>query len=161
MFKSILAVVLLFASASAQPKPATKGADAPSPVLMTKIIAAWNTGDPANAAPYYDKSPDNVYFDFAPLQYKGWDEYDAGVKRALATFQSLKFTVHDDARVHRAGNTAWGTATWSAQGKLKNGNGVSLEGRWTIIWQRKATHWLVVHEHFSVPWTPEPESRHR
>jgi len=83
------------------------------------------------------------------------------VKQALAMFQSLKFTLHDDAKVHRAGNLAWGTATWSGQGKLKNGNGVGLEGRWTVIWEKKSGNWLVVHEHFSVPWTPEAESRHR
>lgn len=160
MYKIIIFVFLLRASGFSQSKPAAN-AEVPSKALMSKILAAWNTGDPAKAAPFYDKTPTNVYFDFAPLQYKGWNEYDAGVKQAMATFQSLKFTLHDDAKVHRAGNTAWGTATWSGQGKLKNGNGVSLEGRWTCIWEKKGANWLIVHEHFSVPWAPESESRHR
>jgi ketosteroid isomerase-like protein len=161
MYKNTIVILLLCASGFAQSKPATKVTGVPSKALMTKILAAWNTGDPANAAPFYDKTPTNVYFDFAPLQYKGWDEYESGVKQALATFQSLKFDLHDDARVHRDGDAAWGTATWSAQGKLRNGNGVSLEGRWTCIWKKKGPNWLVVHEHFSVPWAPESESRHR
>jgi ketosteroid isomerase-like protein len=158
---SVVVLLLLCTSLLAQSNPTSKAAEAPGPALMTKILAAWNTGDPANAAPYYDKSPDNVYFDFAPMQYKGWNEYDAGVKQALASFQSLKFTMHDDAKVHHAGNSAWATTTWSAQGKLKNGNGVGLEGRWTVIWEKRGNKWLIVHEHFSVPWVPDSESRHR
>ncbi len=160
MYRSLLISLLLCASAFAQSTPA-KSTGAPTAVLMQKVIAAWNTGDPANAAAFYDKTPTNVYFDIAPLQYHGWKEYAEGVKQMFATFESMKFTLHNDAKVHRAGNTAWGTATWSADGKLKTGNGVSLEGRWTVIWEKKGSQWLVVHEHFSAPWQPEPESRHR
>jgi ketosteroid isomerase-like protein len=161
MHRTLFIGLLCCASAVAQTQPASKQTDLPSSALMSRIIAAWNTGDPANAAPFYDKEPANVYFDFAPLEYKGWNEFDAGVRQALAMFQSLKFALHDRARVHRAGGTAWGTATWTAQGKLNNGNLVSLQGRWTCIWEKRGANWRVVHEHFSVPWMPEPESRHR
>jgi ketosteroid isomerase-like protein len=161
MYRSIVVGILLCASAFAQAKTATKTANVPSPALMSRILAAWSSGNPANAAPFYDKSPADVFYDFAPLQYKGWTDYEAGVKQALGTFEYLKLTLHDDARVHRSGNIAWGTATWSGEGKLKNGNKLVLEGRWTLVWEKKGANWLVVHEHFSVPWTPEPESRHR
>jgi ketosteroid isomerase-like protein len=163
MLKRLLIPLLLCATAFSQAKPATQAAasskEVPSAALLQKIIAAWNTGDPANAAPFYDKTPTNVYFDIAPLQYKGWDEYQAGVKELFAAFESMKFSLHDDARIHNAGNTAWGTVTWTAQGKMKNGNGVNLDGRWTCIWEKKGKNWLIVHEHFSAPFTPPSESR--
>jgi ketosteroid isomerase-like protein len=97
----------------------------------------------------------------APLQYKGWAEYESGLKQVLAGFEYLKLTVHDDAAVHRSGEWAWATATWSGDGKMKNGNKLDLEGRWTVIWQRKSGKWLIVHEHVSVPWSPPSEKRER
>jgi ketosteroid isomerase-like protein len=161
MYKIVIFAFFLCANGFSQSKPAAKPAEVPSPALMSNILAAWNTGDPTKAAPFYDKSANNVYFDIAPLKYRGWAEYDTGVRQILSTFQNFTFTLHDDVRIHRSGNTAWGTATWSGQGKLKNGNGVSLEGRWSCIWEKKGAHWLIVHEHHSVPWAPEAESRHR
>jgi ketosteroid isomerase-like protein len=159
MTRAISILLLLTTFASAQnSKPASS---APSPALMSTILAAWSTGDPAKAAPYYDKASTDVFYDFAPLQYKGWVAYEAGVKQALGTFEYLKLSLHNDAQVHRAGNTAWGTATWTGDGKLKTGNRVGLEGRWTVIWEKRGNKWLIVHEHFSVPWAPESESRHR
>jgi len=155
--KRIIAVFVVLSSLSlAQTQKIT-----PSPALMSSILDAWSAGGPAKAAVYYDKSPADIFFDLTPLEYKGWTEYNSGAPTALGVFDTIKFTLHGDAKVHRAGSTAWGTATWSAEGKLKNGNGVSLEGRWTVIWEKKGSQWLIVHEHLSAPWQPERESRHR
>ena len=161
MYRNTIFALLLCASGFSQSKPASKAPEVPNRALMFNIIAAWNTGDPAKAAPFYDQSPENVYFDITPLQYRGWKEYDEGVRKVFSDFQTFSLNLHDDARVHKAGNTAWGTATWSAQGKLKNGNGVSLEGRWTCIWEKKGGKWLIVHDTFSVPWAPPSERRER
>jgi len=160
--RKLFVVLLVLASvlASAQAKPG----DAPSKQLMAANLAAWSTGGPEAAAPFYDKSPENVYFDIAPVQYKGWTEYQAGVKEVLAGFETFKLTLRadDEPRIHTAGNWAWGTATFTADGKLKNGNAVDLTGRWTVIWQKKAGKWLIVHEHVSAPWGgPEPEKREK
>jgi hypothetical protein len=47
----------------------------PNPVEFTTIIAeyykAWNTLDLQKPAKYYDKDPNLVFYDIAPLQYKG------------------------------------------------------------------------------------------
>lgn len=154
--KHVIAVLLVASSLSL-----AQAQKAPTPALMSAILNAWSTGGPAKAAAYYDNSPTDIFFDLTPLQYKGWSEYNAGAPTALGLFETIKFTLHDDAKIHRAGNTTWGTATWTADGKLKTGNGVNLEGRWTVIWEKKGSQWLIVHEHFSTPWQPERESRHR
>lgn len=161
MYKIAAVCLLLCASAFGQSKETAKAAEVPSAALMQKIIAAWNTDDPANAARFYDKSSDDVFFDITPLEYRGWAAYEAGVKQQFAGFENLKFKLNNDEKVHHAGSTAWATATWEADGKMKNGNKVSLEGRWTVIWEKKAGKWLIVHEHFSAPWIPPSEMRQR
>ncbi len=164
-----LIATLLFASlfAMAQTRPITnpnKGhsnsraskagstsSSAPDKALMRKIWDAWNTLDPANAAPFYDKGAERVFFDITPLKYAGWQAYATGAKDVLAGFQSLNATVSDDAQVHTQGRLAWGTATWHADTVMKDGSSSPLDGRWTVVWEKRGDKWLIIHEHVSVP----------
>src|SRR5712691_7816443 len=43
--------------------------------LIARYYAAWNTLNPDIAAPLYAKDPGLVFYDIAPLKYKGWEEY--------------------------------------------------------------------------------------
>lgn len=119
--------------------------------LINRYYAAWNTGDPETAAPLYAKDPDLVFYDLAPLKYKGWAEYDKGVRALLSSMASLKITPYSDLRATRRGNIAWTTVTFHLSGKKKNGQEVELDGRHTVIWELRGRRWLIVHEHFSVP----------
>ncbi len=154
------ALMLIPASVLAFAKDA-KSADQPGKPLMEKILAAWSSGDPTKATPFYDQAAGNIYFDVAPLQYHGFSEYVEGAKQVVGMFQTFKLTVNDDVQVHPSGSWAWATATFKAEGKMVNGNGLSEQGRWTVIWQKKGGKWLVVHEHVSFPWTPPTERRQR
>ncbi len=158
---ALLAVLMCSFAVNAQLKATWERDNTPGKPLMEKVLKAWTSGDTASAARFYDKAAKNVYFDILPEQYKGIGEYEAGVKQAMEAFQSFQFTLHDDVMVHQSSNLAWATATWTGQGKQKNGNGVGLEGRWTVIWEKKGSKWLIVHEHLSVPWKPEGEMRQR
>ena len=60
--------------------------------LIDRYYAAWNTGNPDNAAPLYAQVKDLVFYDLTPLKYTGCAEYDAGVRQVLASFASAKFT---------------------------------------------------------------------
>jgi ketosteroid isomerase-like protein len=161
MRKLLLAFCVVSAvSAFSQSNSSAQPGDRPSKELMVAYCDAWSTGGPDKAAAFYDKSPDNVFFDIAPLKYKGWAEYEPGVKQMLSTFETAKLTLGDDVAIHPAGNWAWGTSTMTLSGKLKTGNQVSLPARWTAIWLNKGGKWLIVHEHVSVPWGgPESEKR--
>ncbi len=119
--------------------------------LMQTTLAAWETLDPKNPAPFYAQEADHVFFDITPLQYQGWAEYAEGVKKVLAGFSSLKFTLADDVRAHPHGNLAWATATWHADVVTKQGAKEGLDGRWTVVWEKRGNDWLIVHEHVSVP----------
>ena len=119
--------------------------------LMQQQLTAWEKLDPAQAAKFYDQDAGDVFFDLAPMKYDGWKDYDAGVKKTLAPFSSVKFILGDDVKVHRHGALTWATATWTADAVTKAGEKQSLAGRWTLVWEKRGSRWLVVHEHFSMP----------
>lgn len=121
------------------------------PALMRKVLDAWETKDPANAAPFYAKEASRAFFDLAPLKYAGWAEYSEGVKKLIADFASYKFTVNPDAQVQQRGNTAWATATLRMDSVMNNGAKSSMDVRWTVVWEKRGKDWLIVHEHVSVP----------
>lgn len=123
--------------------------------LMQTTLDAWSTLDPANAAPFYAKEADHVFYDISPLKYTGWAEYAEGVKKVLESFSSLKVTLGEDAAAHQHGNLAWATATWHGDTVTKGGSKEAMEGRWTVVWEKRGRDWLIIHEHFSVP-APAP-----
>ena len=126
--------------------------------LMRSTLDAWETLDPANPAPFYAKDADAAFYDIAPLKYASWAEYAEGVKKVVAGFASLKFTLADDLRTHQHGNLAWGTATWHADVVNKDGSKEGLDGRWTVVWEKRGKDWLIVHEHVSAPLPAPPDT---
>jgi ketosteroid isomerase-like protein len=130
-------------------------ADAEETALRTfvpKAIASWESMDIAKVEPYYAKDADFAYFDLTPMKYNNWAEYRAGVQNAVfAPNQSLKITLNDDLGVHRRGALAWATVTFGADLVSKQGANTHLNGRWTMVLEKRAGGWIVVHEHVSVP----------
>ncbi len=156
----ILAVLSLMTGADAQTVPAKKAANLalPDRKLMQQIMDAWATMNPADAAKYYDQSPDDVFFDDAGgVKFVGWKQYEDTIRKVLTTEQTTKWTVNDDAVAHRAGDYAWGTATVHTEYVFKNGSRQVMDERWTLIWINKGGKWLIVHEHFSAPPTDMPQ----
>jgi len=158
MLKRLFAVsVCLFAltfSAFAATKKAaaSKAATGPAPdkALMQKIWDGWSTLNPANTAQYYASGP-HTFFDIAPLKYSSWEEYQKGVSSVVAGYKSAKFTLNDDAEVHRNGDLVWGTATLKDEMTTKAGKVEMGNFRWTVIWENQDGKWLIVHEHVSAP----------
>jgi uncharacterized protein (TIGR02246 family) len=147
----LAAVLLLCAShvASGQEAGATSRADVNA--MMRRMVEAWQTLDPANVAPLYAKDATLAFYDIAPLKFTGWKEYASGTAQIFAGFSSLKVTLNDDLRTEQRGNVAWATTTFRADIVNKDGSKVALDGRWTVIWERRDRDWLIVHEHGSVP----------
>jgi hemoglobin len=123
--------------------------------LMRKTLDAWETLGSANAAPFYAKDADSVFFDVAPLRYDGWAEYAAGVRKNFPDLASVKFTP-SDIRVHPHGNLTWATANLHFEMAIRSGATQSLDGRWTLIWEKRGADWLIVHEHVSAPLASPP-----
>lgn len=120
--------------------------------LVPKIVASWETFDLAKIEPYYAKDADLTYFDLAPLKYNNWADYRATVPKVLfEPNTSLKLKVNDDLRVHSRGSLAWATFTFGADMTTKQAATSHLDGRWTMVLEKRGQGWIVVHEHVSAP----------
>ncbi len=120
--------------------------------LVPRVIASWESLDITKVEPYYATDAGFAYFDLAPMKYSNWAEYRAGVQKAIfEPNQSIKFKLNDDLGVHRRGSLAWATVTFGADIVNKQGASSHLNGRWTMVLEKRAHGWIVVHEHVSVP----------
>src|SRR6185503_19660135 len=79
--KTIAALAgLILLTATAASSQAMKAAAKPAPdaefkKLIAEYYKAWSSMNPNNASKYYAKDAGLVFFDIAPMQYHGWDEY--------------------------------------------------------------------------------------
>lgn len=146
--------IVLAAGVAAQPAK-TGGGSGPDRAQLEKVIAAWTTMNPANAAPFYAKDPGLAFYDIAPRKYTGWAEYEKGTTAMFKDVKSLSMKIGGDAQVRTAGNVAWGTATVDGMMVNKDGSSMKIDARWTTVWEKRGNDWLIVHEHFSMP-APEP-----
>ncbi len=143
---------------AAPAKKASAGSAVPDRALAQRVLDAWCTLDTSNAAPYYDKTPSNLYFDVVPRKYSGWQEYAKGAQAVMAGMQSFKMNLNPDFTFHRAGNVVWIATTVDAEAVMKDGKKEQWPMRWTAVWENKGGKWLIVHEHVSLP-MPEEEKK--
>jgi uncharacterized protein (TIGR02246 family) len=158
LLKSVLAMGVIFLVAlagAARTKMAEEKSapDAEFKALIEGYYAAWSTLNLDNAAKYYAKDADLIFYDIAPLKYKDWAEYRAGVQKAfIDVISGGKLTPNmNDLRVTRRGNIAWTTLTFHLSATPKAGGSMELDARHTAIWEKRDGKWLIVHEHISVP----------
>jgi ketosteroid isomerase-like protein len=120
--------------------------------LVPKIVASWESFDLAKIEPFYAQDADLTYFDLAPLKYNNWAEYRAGAQKFLFDPNTrIKLTVNNDLRVHSHGSFGWATFTFGAEITNKQGVTSHLDGRWTMLLEKRPKGWIVVHEHVSAP----------
>jgi ketosteroid isomerase-like protein len=147
----VLVALALFAAFPVAAQSPKKPTNAQLKELVPQIVAAWETFNLAKISPYYAADPDLTYFDIAPLKYDNWAEYKVGVQKTFFdTSKSIHFKLAD-LRVHSRGALAWATFTFGADIVNKQGASSHLDGRWTMILEKRGPHWVVVHEHVSVP----------
>jgi ketosteroid isomerase-like protein len=115
---------------------------------LQKIWNGWATLDAAGQKQYYAQGP-HVFFDIAPLKYASWDEYQPGVTQELAGYKAARFTVNDDAQIHKNGEVYWITATVASDMTQKSGKREMATFRWTAVFEKQDGKWLIVHEHVS------------
>jgi ketosteroid isomerase-like protein len=146
---AFLGALVTFVGARAQQKASD---DATFRKLIDNYCAAWSSGNTANAAKFYSKEDNLIFYDLTPFSYSGWKEYDAGVhKNFLDTAESASLTAGKDLKVNRHGNIAWTTVPMHVTVKMKDGKTIDSAVRYTGIWEKRGKTWLLVHEHLSVP----------
>lgn len=132
-----------------QAAPAKAGFDK---AVMQQVWDAWCTLDPKNVAKFYGKEKSHVFYDITPLQYHGWDEYEAGVKPVIAQWKSAKCKVNYDGQIREESPTmAWSASTVQMNAIKQDGSPDNMTVRWTAIWHKHGANWVIAHEHVSVP----------
>jgi ketosteroid isomerase-like protein len=147
----VLSSSVVFAQAVPPQKAAQPAAGAPGKALMEQVLAAWSTMNVENVRKYYDPAPGAVFYDVSPLKFAGFTAYADGVTPMFATLSSLTFALNDDVAVHPGAATTWATATVKTVMTDKAGKATPMDCRWTVVWQKKAAGWVIVHDHFSAP----------
>jgi ketosteroid isomerase-like protein len=143
----VVAVVMLVSIAASADRT-----DEDLRVFVPKVVAAWGTMDISKVAPYYAKDADLTYFDITPLKYNNWKEYSEGVQKYLfEPNRSISAKLNDDLAVHHRGIMAWATFTLGIDLVSKEGTASHLNARWTMVLEKRANGWIIVHEHVSVP----------
>ena len=155
LMAGISLAIALGAFASAASPPGAVAEDPEEAALRScvrRAIASGESFDITKVEPYNAKDADLAYLDLTPMKYNNWAAYRAGVQKALfEPNQSLKIKLNDDLGVHRRGSLARATVTFGADLVNKQGTSAHLDGRWTMILEKRPQGWIVVHEHVSVP----------
>ena len=157
VISSLVALSFASASARASRKSLSQGDVAAIKDRAEQVWKAYETLDGSKARPFYSSAANNVYFDIAPLQYRGTEAYQQGVTQLLKTFRSISFQHNGDLEIHPIGDQAWCTETLTAAIVHVDGNKGNLPIRWTAIWEKQNGNWVIVHEHVSAPLGTQPE----
>jgi ketosteroid isomerase-like protein len=146
---AVAGALLTFAGARAQQKATD---DATFRKLIDDYCIAWSSGNADTPAKFYAQDGDLVFYDVAPFSYHGWKDYHEGVqKEFLDSAASIKLSAGKDLKVTRRANIAWLTVPMHLSEVAKDGKTVELDLRYTGIWERRGSGWLLVHEHISAP----------
>jgi|ERR1700730_8585290 ketosteroid isomerase-like protein len=148
---AIAAALLMFVGARADQRA---NDDATFRKLIDDYCAAWSSGNTDNAAKLYAHDDNLIFYDVTPFSYHGWKEYEPGVHKALLDGAAeAKLTSGKDLKVTRRGNIAWTTVPMHFYEKTKDGKVIEADLRYTGIWEKRGSSWLLVHEHLSVPFS--------
>jgi ketosteroid isomerase-like protein len=144
--------LIVLTGALAQTKAVKGGASTGgvTKTLIQETLDAWSTMDTNKIAPFYSDAPESIFFDVAPMQFKGWADWAKGAQNLFTDYKSFKLSLTSEPIIHNQGNWAWGTYLWHLDAVHKDGKTDTLDGRDTAIWQKQGNKWLTVHEHVSV-----------
>ncbi len=124
--------------------------------LEDQLWQAWNSRlNPADAAPFYSKKPNNLYFDFAPLKFTGWDEYQRVAAKTLAGGGHATTNIHDDFTVIKQGDLAVTAFTFDVKFERQGAAAQTMTARETDVWTKEKGKWVIVHQHMSTAPMPE------
>ena len=123
----------------------------PDKAYLQRVLDGWSALKPAEMKQYYSQD-DHLFFDIAPVKYRNWTQYQAGVTELLKSYKSLKMTLNDDVQIHYESNLIWAAATIKEESVTAADKREMGTFRWTVVLQKeKDGKWLIVHEHTSVP----------
>lgn len=115
--------------------------------LMTESQAAWNRGDLAAFAAYYEDSPDTTFIGHEVVR-GGTKAILERYQRAYPTPESRGTLTFSDIRIRPLAD---GLALVTGRFDLKRtaAGGGDASGRYTLVLRRTAAGWKIIHDHTS------------
>lgn len=153
LLQAVLIVVLYAQPAAADPASADEVRQFRE--LATQLWAAWDRNlSPADAESFYSRDPRNLYFDFTPLKFTGWEEYARVAGQSLAAMAGghAVTRINDDFTVIKGGKDVFIVEyTFHVDFYGAGGQRFGMDPRETEVWRKEGGKWLVVHQHTSLP----------
>jgi ketosteroid isomerase-like protein len=124
--------------------------------LLARYCRLWTTAaqadNPSLVSPLYAKDAGLVFYGLGQAEYLGWSAYRKGIQSGLFdNVMSLQFTPGDDLQVTEKGPVAWTTSSLHVAVIWNTGRPQNLDAEQTAVWENRDGHWLIVHEHISIP----------
>jgi uncharacterized protein (TIGR02246 family) len=121
--------------------------------LLDSYFDAVRANDVDRITAHY--APDVVAYDaIAQLQFSGLESYKAHWKACLEMCQHMVFEPRE-LTIAASGDVAYGHCLIRCGGPGPDGNEQSGWTRATLAARKRNGRWLIVHEHYSVPFDPE------
>ncbi len=118
--------------------------------LEVKLWETWNKRlNPADVRSYYSQKPDNLYFDFSPLKFVGWAEYERTAAQALAGGGYAETKINDDFTVIKQGDLVVVAFTFEVKFFKAKGTPSTMAARETDVWTKEDGRWVILHQHMS------------
>ena len=144
-----------FPSLCAQPADAQRSRREVT-ALFKEFNAAWERRDTAFINRYYAHDSTDVFF-FERRQLRGWPRVDTLYHNMFASASRGRVrSLYDILDVGASGNVAWLAATFRLE--VIDGRDTTVdEGRQSIVFEKRAGRWVVVHRHTSFQAPPGPQ----
>lgn len=123
--------------------------------LISEMIGAWEIGDVDRLHKVYSDDVSVVNGIWAPPVF-GWTNYLAAYQAQRARMQKVRMD-RTNTYTKINGNFAWSCYQWDFSAVV-DGQPSAAKGQTTLILQKLADHWVIVHNHTSVAPPTQPVS---
>ena len=144
------------ASSQANNKPILPLGDEPQiDYLISEMLGAWQVGDTERMHKDYADDVIVVNGLWAPPVFT-WANYLALYQQQRARMQQVRMD-RQNTFIKVSGNFAWACYQWDFSGVV-DGQPSAARGQTTLILEKRADHWLIVHNHTSLAQSAQPAS---
>ena len=143
------------------PPPATTGSLVPVPdeqkidYVIGEMLGAWQLGDTEKLHETIADDMSVVSGDWAP-PVVGWTNYLAAYKVQRARVQQVRLERNNTfIRISASRTVAWGCYQWEFSAVV-DGQPSAAHGQTTLVLEKRADKWLIVHNHTSLVQSSQP-----
>ena len=116
--------------------------------MLSEMLGAWQVGDVEKLHAKYADDVSMVNGSWAPPVI-GWANYLAIYQQQRAHMQQVRLD-RSNTYIKVNGNTGWACYQWDFSA-LVDGQPVQSQGQTTVVVEKRNNHWIIVHNHTSLP----------